>query len=99
MTANSFLRSFAAEINKLADRGVLTWAWFLDGSWNSKSWLHAIMFGTLVRSVPPPYIPMVEVKWSGRFKPDLCILDKRCKQEIGLIEYESTNSSYERLMC
>jgi hypothetical protein len=99
MTYDALLRSFADEINSLADRGALTWDWFLNGSWNQNSWLHALMFGALVRSVTLPYIPMVEVKWGQGFRPDLCVLDQQCKHEIGVIEYESTNSSDERLMC
>src|SRR5262249_36461328 len=55
------------------------------------------IWGALVRSVPPLFTPMVDVKWSGMFKPDLCICDE-ADRTIGVLEYESTNSSDERLV-
>jgi hypothetical protein len=97
MNLEGFLASFAGEMNDLAGRTLLTWAYFLDGCWNGSSWLHARMFGALVRSVNRPCIPMVEVRWSQCFIPDLCIVDEK-DRTIGVIEYESTNSSDERLM-
>ncbi|HWG43292.1 MAG TPA: hypothetical protein VN688_10940 [Gemmataceae bacterium] len=97
MNLDRFLGNFAVEINDLAARRLMKWAYFLDGSWNRYSWLHARMFGALVRSVSRPCVPMVEVKWGRYFRPDLCIVDES-DQTIGIIEYESTNSSDERLM-
>jgi hypothetical protein len=98
MKVEDFLCSFAGEINDLADRKMLTWAHLLDGSWNKNSWLHARMFGALVRSVNRPYIPMVEVFWNQGFHPDLCVVDLQ-DVTIGVIEYESTNSSDERIVA
>lgn len=96
MTADDFLSSFAAEINELADQNLLSWESLLDGRWNRKSWLHARMFGAMVRAVRRPACPMVEIKWNAGFVPDLCVANARDKV-IGVVEYESTNSSDERL--
>jgi hypothetical protein len=97
MTVADFLSCFAAEINELADQNLLSWDSLLDGRWNGNSWLHARMFGAMVRAVRRPAFPMVEVKWNGGFVPDLCLVDGRDKV-IGVVEYESTNSSDERLV-
>lgn len=96
MTPDNYLTAFADQLNRLAERRLLTQDWLLK-DWNDCSWLHARIWGALVRSVPPLYTPMVDVKWSGMFKPDLCICDGADKT-IAVVEYESTNSSDERLV-
>src|SRR5262245_18170546 len=96
MTPEAFLAAFAEQLNHLARRRLLTQDWLLK-DWNASSWLHARICGALVRAVPPLYTPMIDVKWSGRFKPDLCICDE-ADRTIGVVEYESTNSSDERLV-
>jgi hypothetical protein len=96
MTPDAFLAAFAEQLNMLAGRGFLTREWILT-DYNGWSWLHACVWGALVRSVPPTYVPMVDVKWSAGFRPDLCICDE-AEQIVGVVEYESTNSSDERLM-
>ena len=96
MTAIDFIQSFAEQINLLADRRLLTWQWLLDGSYNKYSRLHARIHGALVRSVDASYIPLVEVKWNRSFRPDVCVADDQ-ERDIGVIEYQSTNSSDERL--
>jgi hypothetical protein len=98
MTPEDFLRSFADEINDLADRRLLAWKHFLDGSWNANSWVHARMFGALVRAVRRPLVPMVEVFWNRQFHPDVCLVDNQ-DMIIGVVEYESTNSSDERIVA
>lgn len=103
MSFYSFLEAFASELNWLAGRRLLLRTWLLDGSWNRYSWLHARIFGALVRSVSKPFVPMIETKWNRGFEPDLCIADPdRCLVDefnslVGVLEYESTNSSDERL--
>jgi len=97
MTYESFLDAFASEINVLADQNLLRWESLLDGSWNQQSWLHARIFGAMVKAVRQPASPMVEVKWNQGFVPDLCLVDNG-DNVIGVVEYESTNSSDERLV-
>jgi hypothetical protein len=96
MTPNAFLAAFAEQLNSLADRGFLTQDWILK-DYNDCSWLHARIWGALVRAVPLSCTPNVDVKWTGDFRPDLCICDERDKV-AGVVEYESTNSSDERMM-
>ncbi|MBI1918439.1 MAG: hypothetical protein HYS12_27425 [Planctomycetes bacterium] len=91
-----WLERVAQELNDLGQRKAISQAWFTDGCWNRYSWLHARVGGSLVRSVERPFIPMVEVIWHRGFKPDLCIVDER-DVTVAVIEYESTNSSDERL--
>lgn len=97
MTYESFLESLSIEINELADQGLIRWESILDGSWNRQSWLHARIFGAMVKAVRRPASPMIEVKWNRGFVPDLCLVDIQDKV-IGVVEYESTNSSDERLV-
>ncbi len=92
-----WLAKVAEELNHLGQQGALTQAWFTDGRWNKQSWLHARVLGALVRSVEPPLVPMVEMTWHQSFRPDLCIMDDH-DHMIATVEYESTNSSDERLM-
>lgn len=92
-----WLANVADELNYLGQQGVFARAWFTDGRWNQRSRLHARVWGALVRSVRPPFVPMVEMTWARSFRPDLCIMDA-CDNMIATVEYESTNSSDERLM-
>jgi hypothetical protein len=94
---DEWLAKVARELNCLGRQGALTQEWFTDGKWNKRSWLHARVWGTLVRSVQPPLVPMVEMAWARSFRPDLCIMDAH-DHMIAMVEYESTNSSDERLM-
>lgn len=92
-----WLAKVADELNYLGQQGALTREWFTDGKWNKRSRLHARVWGALVRSVQPPFVPMVEMTWRQSFRPDLCIMDNH-DHMIAMVEYESTNSSDERMM-
>jgi hypothetical protein len=76
MTWDAFCRQLAAELNDLAANNLLTKAWFLDGTYNQCSWLHARIFGAMARAVVRPFVPMIEVKWYQGFEPDLCITER-----------------------
>ncbi len=103
---NHFLKSWLArvadELNDLGKRDALFQEWVVNGDWNRNSWLHARIFGALIRSVDKPFIPMVEIKFGRRFKPDLFIVKpvpwSKDDDEIAVIEYESTNSSDRRIV-
>jgi hypothetical protein len=98
MTHITYLAEVAKELNRLADRGVWTREWILHSDYNHQSWLHALVWGALVRAVPDGYVPMVDVKWKGSFRPDLCICqDVDMNKVFAVVEYESTNSSDERI--
>ena len=92
-----WLAKVADELSYLGQQRALTREWFTHGKWNKRSWLHSRVLGALVRSVEHPLIPMVEVRWNQSFRPDLCIFDEH-NYMIGMVEYESTNSSDERMM-
>jgi hypothetical protein len=96
MNYGSFLSALASEINELSARKLFTRGWILDGNWNKNSWLHARVLGALARSVPRPWVPMMEVKWHRWFRPDLCIVGET-DSTVAVVEYESTNSSDERM--
>jgi hypothetical protein len=96
----SFLSSFQAEIDDLVERRFLNAESITDGSRNYQSKLHARMLGALARAVQRPLVPLIEVKWSQRFCPDLCVVDDVVdanERIVAVVEYESTNSSDERL--
>jgi hypothetical protein len=93
----SWLTKITYDLNLLGSRGAFKKDWLTDGSWNKQSWLHARMLGVLIRSIEHPLIPMVEMRWHRHFKPDICIANEQ-EEIIAVIEYESTNSSDERLM-
>ena len=95
----SWLHNLSTGLNELGNTGLFSQTAFTNGHWNRYSWLHARMLGAMVRAVPTPFTPMVEVKWHGRFTPDLCLArcDDGRDRVYAVIEYESTNSSDERL--
>jgi hypothetical protein len=93
----AFLGSLARELDDLSQMGLFRPDHITDGTWNQSSWLHSRVFGALVRAVQRPLVPLVEVGWSRNFYPDLCIIDNADAVQA-VIEYESTNSSDERLI-
>jgi hypothetical protein len=93
----TFLDAFGSELLALSEMGLLPENCVLDGSSNARSWLHAKVFGALVRAVQRPLVPMIEVKWNKGFCPDLCVVDES-DSVVAVVEYESTNSSDERLV-
>lgn len=92
-----YLATVAKELNGLGKRELFKQEWLTNGKWNQYSWLHARMLGILVRSVKTPLFPMVEARWDGNFKPDIQVVNED-DDTIAVIEYESTNSSDQRLM-
>lgn len=92
-----YLWVLSGELRDLHERGLLPTEAVTDGNWNQNSWLHSRLFGALVRAVERPLVPLVEVGWSKGFCPDLCIIDQTDSVQA-VIEYESTNSSDERLV-
>ena len=97
MFLSDFLDAFASELNSLASRGLLPASRLRDGRWIRYSWLHARVTAAAARAMPDPWYPALEVKWNRRFKPDLCAVDA-ADRTVAVIEYESVNSSDERLM-
>jgi hypothetical protein len=97
----NWLTRVAFELNDLGKRGALSQEWFKNGALNQYSWLHGRIFGALIRSVDIPFIPMVEIRFGRYFKADLMVVKpKSCSKaddEIAVIEYESTNSSDQRI--
>jgi len=93
----SFLSSLEAEIGDLVGRKFLSPASIIDGSSNYQSKLHARMLGALARAAQRPLVPLIEVKWRQRFCPDLCVIND-AEHVLAVVEYESTNSSDERLV-
>ena len=91
-----YLDVLTGELSDLHQRGLLPPECVTDGTWNQNSWLHSRVLGALVRAVERPLVPLVEVGWSRNFCPDLCIIDESDTVQA-VIEYESTNSSDERL--
>lgn len=73
---NSYLKSLSNELQDLASRKVLAPDAFTDGQWNNQSRMHALVIGALVPTVQRPLVPMVEVKLSRGFCPDLCVMDE-----------------------
>lgn len=94
---DSYLNALNTEISDLHGRGLLPTEAVTDGTWNRNSWLHSRIFGAVVRVVRRPLVPMIEISWSKGFCPDLCVADETDKV-LAVIEYESTNSSDERLI-
>lgn len=92
-----WLANVAGELNDLGRQGAFSRSWLTNGNWNKQSWLHSRIFGLMARAVERPLIPHIEVRWHQAFKADLTV-DYR-DQVISIIEYESTNSSDERLMA
>lgn len=92
-----WLTNLADELNYLGQQGAFSQTWLTDGRLNKQSRLHGRVFGAMIRAVERPLIPMVEIRWNQSFKPDLCVADKD-NNIIAVIEYESSNSSDERLM-
>lgn len=92
-----FLDRLAQELHGLAVQGQLPSTALTSGSWNRYSWLHARVWAAMVRAVPAPFSPMIDVRWNRSFKPDLCAVRTNDQTEA-VIEYESTNSSDERVI-
>ena len=55
------------------------------------------MWGAFVRSVQPPLAPTVQMARGRSLRPDLRIMGGH-DQMVAVVEYESTNSSDERLV-
>jgi len=91
-----YLNTLTAQLRGLHHLGLLPKEAFTNGAWNKNSWLHSRVFGALVQAVHRPLLAHVEVCWSRNFHPDLCIVDPN-EHVQAIIEYESTNSSDERL--
>jgi hypothetical protein len=92
-----FLARLADELNALAVQGQFPTAALTNGGWNKYSWLHARVWAAMTRSVPAPLTPMLDVRWNANFKADLCAV-RANDQTAAVIEYESTNSSDERVL-
>lgn len=90
--------TFAKEMQVLFQRGHLSKNWPIDGRDNQQRWVHAMICGALAKSAPDDCIPMIEPTLSEGFRPDLVYLNHR-QEKVAVIEYESGNSSDERLMA
>ncbi len=74
ISSKDWLTSLGQELNDLGQRGALFQESFLNIAWNEFSWLHARIFGAMIRVVQRPLIPMVETKWGNYFVPDLLVV-------------------------
>lgn len=92
-----WLTTFAARLNVLGSQQMLARDWWTTRKALPYSWMHARIWGALVQTAPDGFVPMVDGRWDGGFKPDL-MLCTRGEQTAAIIEYESPNSSDERLM-
>jgi hypothetical protein len=69
----------------------------INGDWNSGRWLHGAIWGALAAAAPKNTMVLVEPSLSGIFKPDLVFINSK-HEKLVVIEYESSNSSDERLI-
>jgi len=92
------LNNFAEEIRTKVQKGFLNREWVTDGIWIEQRWLHAAMWGALIRAIPDGYLPLVEPSISSDFKPDLVVINDK-HEKVAVVEYESSNSSDERLVA
>ena len=91
---DAYLRDFGKIVQS---HQVINEEWVCNGYWCQNRWLHAAMWGALVKAVPAGLIPLVEPSMDCNYKPDLVMIDKDLKKYV-VVEYESSNSSDERLI-
>lgn len=92
-----WLTAFAARLSALGQEKMLARDWWTTRKALPYSWMHARIWGALVQTAPTGFVPMVDGRWDGGFKPDLMLCTSG-EQTAAIIEYESPNSSDERLM-
>lgn len=100
LNAETLLEGIAVQLSKLSQNKLISQEWLIDGIYNQKNWLHGAIWGALIKSVPDQYLALVESRFAGyplNFKPDLSIANSE-EEKISIIEYESTNSSDERII-
>lgn len=90
----TYLRDFAKIVQA---QELINDEWVCDGYWCKNRWLHAAIWGALVKAVPGGLIPLVEPSMDCNYKPDLVMIDNHLKKHV-VVEYESSNSSDERLV-
>lgn len=91
------LGAFSENIRSKVEGGFLKADWVIDGTWNSGRWLHGAIWGALAAAAPENTMVLVEPSLSGIFKPDLVFINSK-HEKLVVIEYESSNSSDERLI-
>jgi len=94
---DAWLTAFAARLGELGNQKMLAHDWWTTRKALPYSWMHARIWGALVQTAAAGYVPMVDGRWNGGFKPDLMLCTSG-EQTAAIIEYESPNSSDERLM-
>ncbi|WP_019644294.1 hypothetical protein [Novispirillum itersonii] len=94
---NDILGTFAANIRARVAEGFLGPEWVTDGFWIEQRWLHGALWGALTMSAPAGTMALVEPGIRRDFRPDLAFINPR-HEKIAVIEYESSNSSDERLI-
>ena len=72
--------------------------WVTDGYWIDQRWLHGAIWGALVQAVPDECMALVEPTICKGFRPDIAIINNK-HEKLAVIEYESSNSSDERLIA
>lgn len=95
---NDVLGKFAANIRARVAEGFLESQWVTDGFWNEQRWLHGAFWGALTMAAPEGTMALVEPGISRNFRPDLVFINTR-REKVAVIEYESSNSSDERLIA
>ena len=97
------LDNLSSDLRGLRRSGHFSDEWLLDGSYNRGSWLHARLWGALVRAVPKPWVVNIEARVhtakgpESSFKPDVQICDDQDHVEL-VVELESSNSSDDRVV-
>lgn len=95
---NDVLGNFAANIRARVKEGFLGPQWVTDGFWIEQRWLHGAFWGALTMAAPAGTMALVEPGISRDFRPDLAFINTR-REKVAVIEYESSNSSDERLIA
>lgn len=98
------LQSFAKTIQTRTAEGFVSSEWVTDGYWIEDRWLHGAFWGALAAAAPAGTMALVEPGMGRGFRPDLAFIKPPEKghdygKMVAVIEYESSNSSDERLIA
>jgi hypothetical protein len=91
------VEKFSSNIRNRVKGGYLSSDWVTDGYWIDQRWLHGTFWGALVSAGPENSMPIIEPTIMRGFRPDLVFINSN-HEKIAVIEYESANSSDERLV-